>query len=141
MDADHFTSWSYVKDIFTTRFPRLFKGGDFGRPSLDAKIPLEIFHIWTAVPLMVVYLALFRIMGIGIAPWLILLPWSLHLLIDRCQKNDETLPYHSFFHPWRNGWVRRWGYPIKSKTEMIVSTGFAVPLLIFEFIQFLKYIR
>ena len=91
VDVDHFTSWGYVKDIFTTRFPRFLKGGDFGSPSSKVKRPMEIFHIWTVVPIVFVYLVLFnRVTKVSIAPWLILLPWALHLLIDRFQKNDET---------------------------------------------------
>lgn len=137
IDIDHLTSWSYVKDVFTTRFPRLLKGGDFGEPSSNVRIPIGYFHIWTVTPFILIYLGFFYfVLQIDVAFWIIFLPWFIHWTIDRFQKSDEI----SFFYPWRDKQKRKWGYPVKSRKEMIISTLFAVPLFIFEIILFLKYI-
>lgn len=137
---DHFTSPSYVKDI-PVRIKRFLKGGDLGGPSRGVKIPVAWLHKWPGFLLVLLQGVVFNRIFDSFPIWIPLLFWLQHKLIDDYQKNDESCPsYYSFFHPLKGKWVRGKGYPIKSRTEIIIFTILAVPIMVFEFIWLIKYI-
>ena len=126
--ADHFTSPSYVMDIISVRIPRFLKGGDIGKPSEGVKNPACWFHLWPGA----IISFLCGILFFSHLWWVPFGFWFVHITVDRFQKNDETYPYASFFHPWGKPWVRKWGYPTKIRKEIFVSTAIMFFVCIFE---------
>ena len=127
---DHFTSPSYVRDIFFVRFPSFFRGGDFGGPSRGVKNPVCWLHVWPGLILSVVC-------GLAFFPltlsWIPLLFWLQHIVIDRGQRNEGGWPELPFFYPAvPKRWVKKRGYPVKTRLEILVSTALAALAIAFE---------
>jgi len=119
--ADHFTSPSYVADIFFVRIPRfLFKGGDVGSPSKGVIVPVKWLHIWPGLILVVLCGLFFPLKYF----WVPFFFWLQHQLTDIPQENDGSYPDLPFFYPLqKKRWVIRKGlYPIKIRKEIMIST-------------------
>ena len=72
--------------------------------------------------------------------WVPLLFWSQHVVIDRGQKNEGDWPEIPFFYPAaQKRWVKKRGYPVKARSEILLSTALAAMTIVFEFYyNFLK---
>jgi hypothetical protein len=128
--ADHFTSPSYVTDIFFVRIPRFFKGGDIGKPSPGIKMPICWFHIWPGFTLAFVCGLFFSLKYF----WVPLFFWFQHKLVDDAQENDGSYSVIPFFYPFqKKKWVIKKGlYPVKIRKEIIVSMVAMLFVCIFE---------
>ena len=144
VDFDHFTSKEYVKDLARRR-KNLKEGKDAGPPAEGIKMPLEIFHMWPAIPIMLLFLPLFLAVSdfnlkSGLMRWsiVVFLPWFVHYwVIDRFQKNyGRNCPYLSFLYPVLPKWERKWGYPIKSRVEIKIFNRLAVLIILFEVVWY-----
>lgn len=133
--VDHFTSPSYVKDIFQVRLKRFFKGGDVGVPSENVKIPVCWLHLWPGLLLAIISGFVF----FGKYYYIPFMFWCWHLGIDNFQKNDGNYPYYPVLYPFSPKKVgdqaKRRGYPVKSRIEVIVSTILALFIILFEVIR------
>ena len=134
--VDHFTSPSYVKDIISVRFKRLLKGGDFGAPSVGVKIPKCWFHLWPGAVLAWLWGFGGLIVNFSFMIWIPFIFWFQHVLTDKFQKNDGSYPHYPFIYPvLAKKWEKRRGYPIKSRTEILISTFLAFLVVIFEIVR------
>lgn len=120
---DHFTSWSYVKDVFTRR---LSGGDEASEPKKGIKMPKGWVHKWPII-FFLIAIPLFT----PVLWYIPLLFYVLHRGLDGFQKYPEL----SFWYPFRKGeFLPPWdiGYPVKKKPEFIIaSTVLAGEALVF----------
>ncbi len=135
--VDHFTSPGFTRDVFFVRIPRFFKGGAVGAPSKGVELPTCWLHIWPGAMLSI-------ICGLVFFPqmfsWIPLLFWLQHTIIDRGQKNEGGWPEIPFLYPAaRKRQVKKRGYPVKARLEILISTALAALIIAFElYYNFLK---
>lgn len=135
--VDHFTSSSFTKDVFFVRIPRFLKGGAVGAPSDGVKNPTCWLHVWPGA-------ILAGISGWFFFPltlcWVPIFFWLQHIVVDWGQENYGGWPEIPFFYPAvQKRWVKKGGYPVKARSEVLVSTALAALVIIFEFYyNFLK---
>lgn len=133
LDIDHFLSPKFVKDIFR-RIRRFFKGGDVGSPSVESPPPW--LHLWPGVILSIVCGKIFFPPRLCWIPFVL---WLSHRIIDGWQKNDGSYPHYPLFYPlMAKEWIRKSGYPIKPRIEILISTALAALIIIFEAICYFK---
>jgi len=132
IDVDHFFQKEFVRDIFKVRIARFLKGEDIGKPSGGIKYPLPWFH--SVLMFIVVFPASFLFWLKSKSIFMALIPvgfWLFHIIIDSFQVSDG-IAYFSFFWPFtREKKLRRWGYPIKSRKEVLISTVYLFKIVIF----------
>jgi len=116
--CDHFTSWSYLKDIPA----RIKRGG--GMPAKDVKIPISWMHLWPGFCLVWVWGFGFNFFDSSFRCYLPFIFWATHVVIDRFQKNLDYDPHRSFWYPIiKKTYIPKQGYPIKPPAEFIISSG------------------
>lgn len=136
IDIDHFSSREFARDIFKVRITRFLKGGDVGKPSEGIRDPFPWFHS---------VLLLFVVIPTGFLFWLrvksvfvALIPvgfWLIHIIVDKFQAS-EGIAYFSFFWPFvSKKKIRKGGYPIKSREEVLVATIISAIIILFEAIR------
>lgn len=134
---DHFTSPEFAKDVFFVRIPRFFKGGAVGAPSEGIEIPTCWLHIWPGAILSLTCGLVFFPLALS---WIPFLFWLQHIVIDWGQKNEGNWPEIPFLYPvMQKRWVKKRGYPIKARTEILISTILAALVIALElYYNFLK---
>ena len=143
IDIDHFLGApkSYKEDL-KGRLKKILKMQG-APPVKGVDFPIDWLHGWLGLILAFLWGAFLY----GFFPNLIsfFIPfvfWFVHRIIDKFQENNELSPYyHSFWYPFnQKKYVRKWGYPIKSQAEIIVSNVSFVLIVFFEIVYFLIFI-
>jgi len=135
VDIDHFVSKEFVRDVFKVRIVRFLKGGAVGKPTAGVKIPLPWFHCILMLFVVVAWSGYFWLKtGFVLAACIPLGFWLLHVVvIDIFQSSEGEIAYYSVLWPIvKEKKLRKWGYPIKSRAEVLVSSFLFGAILFYE---------
>ncbi len=116
IDADHFFSISYVKDLF-----RRIKQG--GGPAPDVELPACWLHLWPgAIALLGFSLVLIFLNPSIPSPFSAIIPilfWATHILVDGFQKFPQKHILYPFI---KTEYTPEIGYPVKPPAEFILGS-------------------
>lgn len=140
---DHFlvAPESFKKDL-KVRLKKMlkFQGAP---PTKGVEIPIDWMHGWLG--LLLVLISGFVLFVFYSSSTLFLLPlvfWFTHVVVDKLQRTDETSPYKcSFWSPInKRKYSQKWGYPIKSRSEIVVGLFLCALIAVFEIASFFIFL-
>jgi hypothetical protein len=133
IDFDHFLFPEFVKDLIKIRIPNLLHGKG-GEPSIKKIFPSWL-HYWPGFLISIVW----GLYSTKVNPaFRFYLPTVFYILhywgIDRWQVSMPGMePYKSWWHPFvKKGRIRKVGYPVKSRIEVLVATALMGIIILFE---------
>ena len=122
IDLDHMVSKRYIRDLI----PRILKRGG-GMPAKNIEL-ISWLHLWPGLILVIVWGVFFNLVfrnsPLYLPFYFPFLFWSVHVIVDRFQKNPTYMPHKSFWWPFsKRTFIPKKGYPVKPPAEFIINSA------------------